>query len=142
VLAAAGSAPLAHAVRVDELARRQQVALADLFAAVGVGGLLPADAVISTELELKYAGYFERERTAADKLRRMGAFPLGDAIPYADLLSLSLEARQKLARVRPRTLAQAASLSGISPTDLQNLVIELEKRRRMTAIAAPTAVQG
>jgi tRNA uridine 5-carboxymethylaminomethyl modification enzyme len=142
VLAAAGSAPLAHAVRVDELARRQQVALADLFAAVGVGGLLPADAVISTELELKYAGYFERERTAADKLRRMGAFPLGDAIPYADLLSLSLEARQKLARVQPRTLAQAASLSGISPTDLQNLVIELEKRRRMTAIAAPTAVQG
>jgi tRNA uridine 5-carboxymethylaminomethyl modification enzyme len=44
--------------------------------------------------------------------------------------SLSLEARQKLLAVRPRTLAQAAGLSGVSPTDLQNLVIEIEKRRR------------
>ena len=134
VLLAAGSAPLAHAVRVEELARRQQVTLAALFAAAGVGASLPAEAVITTELELKYAGYFERERIAADKLRRMGGFALGADIPYAELRSLSTEARQKLARVQPRTLAQAAGVPGVSPTDLQNLVIELEKRRRQGTV--------
>jgi tRNA uridine 5-carboxymethylaminomethyl modification enzyme len=130
VLQRAGSRPLEHAVRVAEVARRQGVSLLDLFRAVGVAAELPADAVVSTELELKYAGYFERERTQADRLRRMGAFPLDDRLPYESMHSLSFEARQKLARLKPRTLAQAASVPGVSPTDLQNLVIEIEKRRR------------
>ena len=130
VLAAAGSAPLAHAVRISEVARRQHISLGDLFRVMGVGADLPADAVISTELEIKYSGYFDRERSQADKLRRMGDFPLDAALPYDEMLSLSLEARQKLSRLRPLTLAQAAGAPGVSPTDLQNLVIEIEKRRR------------
>jgi tRNA uridine 5-carboxymethylaminomethyl modification enzyme len=133
VLTDAGSAPLVHAVRIAELARRQDVSLVDLFRAKGVGGALPVDAVISTELELKYSGYFDRERTQADKLRRMGAFPLDTALPYAEMSSLSLEARQKLARLQPLTLGQAAGTPGVSPTDLQNLVIEIEKRRRIAS---------
>ena len=135
VLVAAGSAPLAHAVRISEVARRQHISLGDLFRVMRVGAELPADAVISTDLELKYSGYFDRERTQADKLRRMGDFPLDTALPYHEMLSLSLEARQKLTRLQPLTLAQAAGAPGVSPTDLQNLVIEIEKRRR----AAPSA---
>ena len=130
VLSAVRSTPLVHSVRIAEVARRQDVSLHDLFRAVGVGTALPRDAVVSTELELKYAGYFERERTQADKLRRMGAFALEESLPYAEMRSLSFEARQKLDAVRPRTLAHAASVPGVSPTDLQNLVIEIEKRRR------------
>jgi tRNA uridine 5-carboxymethylaminomethyl modification enzyme len=140
VLTAAGSAPLAHAVRLAELARRQSVALRDLFLAAGVGIHLPIDAVVSTELELKYAGYFERERVQADKLRRLGDFPLDVTLPYAEMLSLSFEARQKLLARRPRTLAQAASLPGVNRTDLQNLVIELEKRRRLAAVQVGVSV--
>jgi tRNA uridine 5-carboxymethylaminomethyl modification enzyme len=52
-------------------------------------------------------------------------------LPYETLLSLSTEARQKLAVRRPATLAQAASIPGVSPSDLQNLLIELERRRRV-----------
>jgi tRNA uridine 5-carboxymethylaminomethyl modification enzyme len=133
VLEAARSAPLVHPVRISELARRQSVSLVDLFRAADVGAHLPADPVVTVELELKYAGYFDRERTQADKMRRMGEFPLGADLPYTEMSSLSLEARQKLAQVRPRTLAQAARMSGVSPTDLQNLVIEIEKRRRVAA---------
>jgi tRNA uridine 5-carboxymethylaminomethyl modification enzyme len=133
VLAAANSTPLAHAVRVSELARRQSVGLLDLFRAAGVGESLPRDAVVSAELELKYSGYFERERMQADKLRRMADFPLADSLPYDEMLSLSFEARQKLVARRPRTLAQASSMPGVSRTDLQNLVIEIEKRRRNVA---------
>ncbi len=139
VLVAAASAPLSHAVRIAELARRQSVTLRDLFRATGVGEGLPTDAVVSTELELKYAGYFERERVQADRLRRMGEFQLDVSLPYEEMLSLSFEARQKLASRRPRTLAQASSMPGVSRTDLQNLVIEIEKRRRATAFMEPQA---
>ncbi|HVE78449.1 MAG TPA: tRNA uridine-5-carboxymethylaminomethyl(34) synthesis enzyme MnmG [Gemmatimonadaceae bacterium] len=129
LLAAAGSAPLAHAVRVEEVARRQGVSLGDLFAAAGVGTGLSAEAVVSAELEIKYAGYFERERGQAEKLRRMGEVPLAPDLPYESLRSLSFEARQKLAALRPRTLAQASRIPGVSPSDLQNLFLELERRR-------------
>jgi tRNA uridine 5-carboxymethylaminomethyl modification enzyme len=135
ILTEAGSTPLVHAVRLAELARRQNVSLSDLFRSMSVGMELPSDAVISTDLELKYASYFDRERVQADKLRRMGAFALDEALPYDEMLSLSLEARQKLSRLQPRTLAQAAGAPGVSPADIQNLVIEIEKRQR----ASPSA---
>jgi tRNA uridine 5-carboxymethylaminomethyl modification enzyme len=69
----------------------------------------------------------------------MGTFALEDSRPYAEMRSLSYEARQKLATLRPRTLAQAASVPGVSPTDLQNLVIEIEKRRRSDSASARAA---
>jgi tRNA uridine 5-carboxymethylaminomethyl modification enzyme len=91
---------------------------------------MEADALTTVELELKYAGYFERERVQADKLRRMSQLVLPDDLPYSDFLSLSTEARQKLSTRRPTTLAQAAGIPGVSPSDLQNLLIEIERRRR------------
>ena len=133
VLASANSAALTQPVRIVELARRQRVALRDLFAAVGMGDALAADAVITAELEIKYAGYFDRERDQADKMRRMGQLALDADLPYAAMTSLSFESRQKLAATRPRTLAQASRIPGVSPTDLQNLLIEIEKRRRVAA---------
>jgi tRNA uridine 5-carboxymethylaminomethyl modification enzyme len=131
VLEAASSSPLAHAVRLAEVAKRQGVSLGDLFAAVGVGEEVDREALVTAELEIKYAGYFERERTQAEKMRRLGAVALDEDLPYTEMRSLSFEARQKLAAVRPLSLAQAARIPGVSPTDLQNLVIEIEKRRRL-----------
>jgi tRNA uridine 5-carboxymethylaminomethyl modification enzyme len=130
VLSAAGSALLPHAVRIAEVARRQSISLLDLFRAAAVGEHLPSDAVISAELQLKYAGYFARERTQVEKVRRMGAFRLEGSLPYGEMNSLSYEARQKLSALRPLTLAEAAQVPGVSPNDIQNLVIEIEKRRR------------
>jgi tRNA uridine 5-carboxymethylaminomethyl modification enzyme len=132
LLAEAISAPLSQSVKIAEVAKRQNVGLGELFAAVGVGADLARDAVTTAELELKYAGYFSRERDQAAKLRRMGKFALDAAAPYAEMQSLSLESRQKLAAIRPATLAHAARIPGVSPTDLQNLVLEMEKRRRQT----------
>lgn len=126
-----GASPVPHATRVVELARRQGVELRSLFALAGTGAHLPADAVVTAELQIKYAGYFARERTSAEKMRRMGAFVLEESLPYAEMRSVSLEARQKLARRRPLTLAQAATIPGVSPSDLQNLVLEVERWRRV-----------
>ncbi|HET7563425.1 MAG TPA: FAD-dependent oxidoreductase [Gemmatimonadaceae bacterium] len=130
LLRTAGSTPLPHAMKLVEVAKRQGVALSDLFAAAHVGEALAPEAVITAELEIKYAGYFERERQQADKLRRMGDVPLAPDLPYAEMHSLSFESRQKLAALRPRTLAQAARIPGVSPSDVQNLALELAKRRR------------
>jgi tRNA uridine 5-carboxymethylaminomethyl modification enzyme len=132
ILEAANSAPLAHAVRATELARRNKVSLKSLFDAAGVGGDLPNEAIVSAELDIKYSGYFARERLAADKLNAMGEFALHGDLPYASMQTLSTEARQKLATRKPGTLAQAASIPGISPSDLQNLVLEVERRNRVT----------
>jgi len=133
LLVRAESAPLAHAVRAAELVKRQGVSLPEVFAVLGVGAELDREALVSAELELKYAGYFQRERDQADKLRRLSHVPLDEALPYEEMQSLSFEARQKLARARPTSLAQASRLPGVSPSDLQNLVIEIEKRRRLAA---------
>lgn len=127
-LEAAAEAPLTHAVRIAEIAKRPGVSLPALLEAAGLS-TEDRDAVLTAELELKYAGYFERERAQADRLRRLRDFSLPVELPYAELRSLSTEARQKLGALRPATLAQAAQVPGVSASDLQNLVIEVERRR-------------
>lgn len=131
LLASEGSSRIEQPVRVIELAKRQNVSLRSLFHAAGVGMDLPDDAVITANLEIKYEGYFARERDQADRMRRMGEFALDANLAYAEMHSLSFEARQKLAAIRPLTLAQASRIPGVSPSDLQNLVLEVGKRRRL-----------
>ena len=63
----------------------------------------------------------------------MGDFELHETLDYSAMPSLSFEARQKLAAIRPRTLAQAGRVPGVSPSDLQNLMIEVERQRRYAA---------
>jgi tRNA uridine 5-carboxymethylaminomethyl modification enzyme len=140
VLEAAGSAPIAEPVRLAALVRRPKVSTAALAAAVGgapeaEAGVL-GEVLATAEMELRYEGYLGRERDRAEALHRQASFPLPADLPYADLASLAMEARQKLDRVRPTTLAQAARIPGVSPSDLQNLVMEVRKR---SAAPAPTA---
>jgi len=133
ILSAAQSAQLTQAVKIIEVARRQEVPLQELFKAAGLGADIDDEALVTTDLEIKYAGYFERERTQADRMRRMGDFSLDADLEYDEMRSLSLEARQKLSHLKPRSLAQASRIPGVSPSDLQNLVIEIERRRRVAA---------
>ena len=128
VLAAVESSPLSHSVRIEEVARRQHVPLAALMRAAGVGASFSADGLASAELELKYAGFFERERMLAARLKQLGELALDADLPYEEMRSLATEARQKLARIRPRTLAQAGRISGVTPSDLQNLALEVARR--------------
>ncbi len=129
LLEALGSTALPHAMRIRDVARRQHISLAALFRAAGVEGGFSSDAVAGVELELKYAGFFERERVLADRMRRLGDLALAPDLPYGEMRSLAVEARQKLALVRPRTLAQAGRISGVSASDLQNLALEVTRDR-------------
>ncbi len=140
VLLAVQSAPLAHAVRAAELAGRQHVSLRALFDAAGVGADLPPEAVLGAELEIKYAGYFAKERSRANRLRLLGHVSLPSTLDYAAMITLSMEARQKLAAIRPMTMAQAGQIPGLSPADLQNLLLELRRRGTVIELMESSAV--
>jgi tRNA uridine 5-carboxymethylaminomethyl modification enzyme len=132
-LTSLGSTSIDQPVRLHELVKRQGVELRRLFSLAKVGSDIEIDAITSTELEIKYAGYFDRERVQADRLKRLGHIVLAPDLEYYHMRSLTHEARQKLATIRPQSLAQAASIPGVSPNDVQNLLIEVERRRRVAA---------
>jgi tRNA uridine 5-carboxymethylaminomethyl modification enzyme len=81
--------------------------------------------VESAEICIKYAGYIERERKLADKIKRLEKIKLDDGIDYNGLKSISTEARQKLSRIRPRTVGQASRISGVSPSDISVLLVHM-----------------
>jgi len=131
ILERARSTPLPHSAKIIDVARRQDVPLALCFSAVGVGENLSVESVQTADLEIKYEGYFGRERAQADRMKVMGDFSLEPELDYHEMKSLSSEARQKLSKKKPSNLAQAARVPGVSPSDIQNLVLEVERKRGM-----------
>jgi tRNA uridine 5-carboxymethylaminomethyl modification enzyme len=124
---------LAEGERIAVVAKRPGVSLGALLAAAGVDHSAPLEAVLAAEIEIKYDGYLAREREAAARLAELAGFALPADLPYLDLRSLATEARQKLDRIRPTSLAQAARVPGVTPSDLHNLVVEATRWRRRVA---------
>ena len=77
----------------------------------------------SLEIEIKYSGYIERERKIADKIKRLEEIDIPDKFNYSNLKSLSTEARMKLNKIKPATIGQASRISGVSPSDINILLI-------------------
>ena len=79
----------------------------------------------SAEISIKYAGYIDRERKLADKIKRLEMIKIDHGIDYGSLKSISTEARQKLSRIRPATVGQASRISGVSPSDISVLLVHM-----------------
>lgn len=75
------------------------------------------------EIEIKYSGYIEREKQVADKLHRLEDIAIPDGFDYSSMQSLTIEARQKLMRIRPTTIGQASRIPGVSPADVNVLLV-------------------
>ena len=135
LLANAGRGVGVSAQTVADLVRQPNLALKGLLQAVHGVDFGPAgdEAWVSAEIELKYEGYLAREREAAKRLAELTSFSLPPDLPYAEMKSLSTEARQKLSATRPGSLAQAGRIPGVSPSDLQNLVFDVIRRRTAAA---------
>jgi tRNA uridine 5-carboxymethylaminomethyl modification enzyme len=127
ILQRLGSSGLTESVRIADLARRPEVPLSDLLSVAGVDST--DGSAEWADIELKYAGYLARERTAAERLTRMNDLLIPEHLEYHGLNSISYEAREKLQAVRPYSLGQAGRIPGVSPSDLQSLVFEILKRR-------------
>jgi tRNA uridine 5-carboxymethylaminomethyl modification enzyme len=75
------------------------------------------------EIQVKYSGYIEKERNNADKLKRLEDVKIPDDFDYNNIKSMSIEAKQKLTKIRPITISQASRISGVSPSDVSVLLI-------------------
>ena len=142
LLAEAGSGPLSGPVRAVELLRRPRVRAEDLLSVGGseIDGVtgeegLRAGVLRAVEVELKYEGYVERERERAARLTEQSKLLLDHDLPYLEFETLSYESREKLAQIRPETFAQAARVPGVSPADLQNLLLEIRRTRTRERIS-------
>lgn len=125
-----GTAPLTEKQPLAQLAKRPQVTLPALTADDGPleDPGFGRDALTVVEMEIKYAGYIRRDEERARLLADREDQALPGDVPYTDFTSLSFEARQKLMEVQPATIGQAARIPGVSPSDLQNLLVEVRKR--------------
>lgn len=81
----------------------------------------------SVEILIKYSGYIEREKLMADKINRLEKVKLNDDIDYSKIHSLSTEARQKLNKIKPKSLGQASRINGVSPADISVLLVYLKR---------------
>jgi tRNA uridine 5-carboxymethylaminomethyl modification enzyme len=100
---------------------------------------LDPEASLQVELEIKYAGYIERQYAEVEKLRGMENRHIPESFDYASIPSLRLEARQKLTQIKPQTLGQAARVSGVSPADISILLVFLKRAGESAASTPPPA---
>jgi tRNA uridine 5-carboxymethylaminomethyl modification enzyme len=96
---------------------------------------LAAAVVEQAEIAVKYAGYIDKQTVEVERAAHLADLRLPDDLDYAQVSALSFEVRQTLARLRPRTLGQAARLSGVTPAAISLLLVHLKKRR--LPVAAP-----
>ena len=127
VLESCDSSQLSGPVLISELARRPEVSLGSILRALSIDS--NNEAVAWADIEFKYGGYLRKERLTAARISELEQFTLPARIDYRNLRSLAYEARERLQRLQPRTLGQASRIPGVSPSDLQNLVMELTRRK-------------
>lgn len=131
LLAAHNEAPCEKgALGLRELLCRPSMTMHDLFALDEWLASQSADALELAEISVKYEGYLDRQRAQIEQFRRSEEVLIPDEIDYMSLETLRIEARQKLAARRPRSIGQAARIPGVSPGDVAALMIYIEKYRR------------
>ena len=128
VLTAAGTAPVRGSARLGDLVRRPQVGYDDLAAFDPERPALPKEQREAVEIEMKYAGYIARQEKQVEEFRKEESRLLPDDIDYLSISGLRVEARQKLAEIRPLSVGQAGRISGVSPSDIAVLLIWLAQR--------------
>lgn len=134
-LEAHGETPLSQGVKLQSVLMRPRVGIAEIAPAVpqlqelidNIPPMRREEIVESAEILIKYDGYIRREQLAADRLRRLEDVRLDGKLDYESITALSTEARQKLIKHRPATLGHASRIPGVSPADVNVLLILLNK---------------
>lgn len=128
VLEAKESTPIVQGDKMFKIFSRPQIDMVDMMhfekvhEYVAIANL-DKEILEQTEIQVKYSGYIEKERTNAEKLQRLENIRIPDNFDYDQLKSLSYEAREKLKKVRPVTISQASRISGVSPNDISVMLV-------------------
>lgn len=123
------SAPLSQKKKIADVLIRNNVSLFDLIEIVAplrkfvTTHKLSREIIEQVEIEVKYSGYIEREKAIADKLQRLEEIHIPANFDFMGVTSITIEARQKLSRIRPTTIGQASRIPGVSPADINVLLI-------------------
>lgn len=132
VLEAKESTPIVQGDKMFKIFSRPQIDMVDMMNFEKVheyvaNANLDKEILEQTEIQVKYSGYIEKERTNAEKLQRLENIRIPDNFDYDQLKSLSYEAREKLKKVRPVTISQASRISGVSPNDISVMLVYMRR---------------
>jgi tRNA uridine 5-carboxymethylaminomethyl modification enzyme len=123
---------ISQKVKAVNLAARPQIQIGSLLKVLEGGTELKAyrsrrfqEIAESAEIKIKYEGYIVREKIVADKIKRLEDLKIPDDIDYTELVSISTEGRQKLKKIKPANIGQAGRISGVSPSDVNILLMYL-----------------
>ena len=129
-----GTTPLNGSAKLADLIARPQLnllvladAVPQLKAAIAQAPNRQEEIVEAAEIKMKYKGYIEREKIVADKMRRLENIRIKGHFKYEELHEISTEGRQKLTRINPETLAQASRIPGVSPSDINVLLVLMNR---------------
>ena len=136
ILESVGSAPAAGRISLRELMKRPDVTYDLLKPIDPMRPSLPAHAKAQVEVRIKYEGYIEMQNRKIEKFKKLEDMRIPDDIDYDGIGNLRIEARQKLNAMRPVSVGQASRISGVSPADINVLIVYMEKRRRESATRA------
>ncbi len=125
-----GTSPLKQKVKLKDLLMRPQITMENVMDVItplkrhleGITTNLN-EVMQSAEIEIKYSGYIERERLLADKVQRLENIDIPSHFDFNEIQSLSTEARQKLSKIQPKTIGQASRITGVSPADINVLLV-------------------
>ena len=125
-----GSTPLVYGCKLEDLVARPELNFEKLYAIVpafkAFMDKLPnrkEEIAEAAEIHIKYKGYIEREKQVAEKMHRLENIKIKNRFDYPNLTAISTEARQKLERIQPETLAQASRIPGVSPSDINAMLV-------------------
>jgi tRNA uridine 5-carboxymethylaminomethyl modification enzyme len=128
ILEAKATAPITQGDKMFKIFSRPQIDLEDMLQFEKVSAYiddnnLDQEIIEQAEIQVKYSGYIEKERNNADKLTRLEEVKIPEDFDYNKIKSMSIEAKQKLSKIKPATIAQASRISGVSPSDISVLLI-------------------
>ena len=128
ILEEKGSSLVKQSDKIFKLFSRPQIALDDIKGIKSVAAFieeesLDEEVLQQAEIQVKYAGYIEKEKANADKLNRLEDLKIPKDFDYSKLKSLSYEAREKMTKIKPATVSQASRISGVSPSDISVLLV-------------------
>ncbi len=132
ILEEKGSAPIVQVDKMFKVFSRPQIELEDFLKFEKVANYvqennLDREILEQAEIQVKYSGYIEKERANAEKTTRLENVKIPEDFNYENIKSMSIEAKQKLGKIRPATIAQASRISGVSPSDISVLLIYMGK---------------
>lgn len=133
MLAAAGSAPMVNGSDALSLLRRPEITYAMVETVVPSDLELTDEMKEQVEIQIKYAGYIEKQLLQVERLNKMEKKRIPDDIEYNDVHGLASEAKQKLSLIRPLSIGQASRIAGVTPADISILLVYLEHYNRVTA---------